>query len=120
MMGGPSFTTLEVEIYIQTMQYLNLPLAGILSLIQLSFTMLATVLLLRTGDRGMSVPVMPRLKQEGLKVPVKYWEKAFTFTIVLLLLILLISPILSLVVRSFTVTAPALDTGTGREINILV
>ena len=79
MMGGPSFTTLEVEIYIQTMQYLNLPLAGILSLIQLSFTMLATVLLLRTGDRGMGVPVMPRLKQEGLKVPVKKLGKSVHF-----------------------------------------
>ncbi len=31
MLGGPRFTTLEVEIYIQTMQFLNLPLAGILS-----------------------------------------------------------------------------------------
>ena len=116
MMGGPSFTTLEVEIYIQTMQYLNLPLAGILSLIQLSFTMLATVLLLRTGDRGMGVPVMPRLKQEGLKVPSKNWEKAFTFTIVLLLLILLTTPILSLVIRSFSVTTPASDGGAGERI----
>ena len=116
MMGGPGFTTLEVEIYIQTMQYLNLPLAGILSLIQLSFTMLATILLLRTGDRGMGVPVMPRLKQEGLKIPAKSWEKVFTITIVLLLLILLTSPILSLVIRSFSVTVPVSDGGAGDRI----
>jgi len=116
LMGGPGFTTLEVEIYIQTMQYLNLPLAGILSLIQLSFTMFATVLLLKTGDRGMGIPVMPRLKQEGLKIPAKNWEKTFTFTILLLLLVLLISPILSLVFRSFTVTAPASKSEAGERI----
>ena len=116
MMGGPAFTTLEVEIYIQTMQFLNLPLAGILSLIQLCFTMLATVLLLRTGDQGLGVPVMARLLQEGLSVPVKKWEKVFTFIIVLLLLILLISPILSLVFRSFSITIPAPDRETGERI----
>ena len=116
MLGGPSFTTLEVEIYIQTMQYLNLPLAGILSLIQLSFTMLVTVLAMRMGDRGLGVPVMPRLQQEGLKVPVKSWEKVFAFTIVFLLLLLLTSPILSLVFRSFSVTAPAINGGSGERI----
>jgi len=116
MMGGPHFTTLEVEIYIQTMQYLNLPLAGILSLIQLGFTMFVTFLVMRKGDRGLGVPVMPRLKQEGLRTPDKVWEKAFTFIMVFLLLFLLTSPILSLVVRSFSVTAPAINGGTGERI----
>ena len=116
MMGGPHFTTLEVEIYIQTMQYLNLPLAGILSLIQLGFTMFVTFLVMRKGDRGLGVPVMPRLKQEGLRTPDKVWEKAFTFLMVFLLLFLLTSPILSLVVRSFSVTAPAINGGTGERI----
>jgi len=116
MMGGPHFTTLEVEIYIQTMQYLNLPLAGILSLIQLGFTMFVTFLVMRKGDRGLGVPVMPRLKQEGLRTPDKVWEKAFTFLMVFLLLFLLTSPILSLVIRSFSVTAPAINGETGERI----
>lgn len=116
MMGGPRFTTLEVEIFIQTMQYLNLPLAGILSLIQLSFTMLVTFLVMRKGDRGLGVPVMPRLKQEGLRTPDKVWEKAFTFLMVFLLLLLLTSPILSLVVRSFSFTVPSLNGATGERI----
>ena len=116
MMGGPRFTTLEVEIYIQTMQFLNLPLAGILSMIQLGFTMIVTFLLMRMGDRGMGVPVMPRLKQESLRSPVKGWEKAFTFIMVLLLLLLLTSPILSLVIRSFSIAAPAINGGTGERI----
>jgi thiamine transport system permease protein len=118
MMGGPSFTTLEVEIYIQTMQYLNLPLAGMLSLIQLSFTMIVTFLVMRMGNRGMGVPVMPRLKQEGLRIPVKSWEKAFTFIIVFLLLLLLTSPILSLVIKSFSVTVPILDGENGERIKL--
>lgn len=116
MMGGPRFTTLEVEIFIQTMQYLNLPLAGILSLIQLSFTMAVTFLVMRMGDRGMGVPVMPRLKQEGLRIPEKGWEKAFTLIIVFLLLLLLISPILSLVIRSFSVATPPISGGAGEKI----
>jgi thiamine transport system permease protein len=118
MMGGPRFTTLEVEIYIQTMQFLNLPLAGILSLIQLSFTMIVTLLLMKMGDGGMGVPVMPRLRQEGLRNPTKSWEKAFTFGVVLLLLLLLISPIGSLLIRSFSVRAPSINGGTGERIQL--
>jgi len=111
MMGGPRFTTLEVEIYIQTMQFLNLPLAGILSLIQLGITMLVTFLLMRMGDGGIGVPVMPRLQQESLRNPVRGWEKVFTSIMVILLLSLLISPIVSLVFRSFSVAAPAIGEG---------
>ncbi|MDP2966085.1 MAG: iron ABC transporter permease [Pelolinea sp.] len=117
MMGGPRFTTLEVEIYIQTMQFLNLPLAGLLSLIQLGFTMVVTFLLMKMGDGGIGVPVMPRLQQEGLRNPVKGWEKAFTFVVVLLLLLLLTSPIVSLVIRSFSVKAPAINGGTGEKMH---
>lgn len=118
MMGGPRFTTLEVEIYIQTMQFLNLPLAGILSLIQLGFTMFVTFLLMRMGDGEIGVPVMPRLQQEGLRYPNRGWEKAYTFIVVLLLLLLLTSPIVSLVIRSFSVAIPAINEGSGERIQL--
>jgi len=101
MLGGPRFSTLEVEIYIQTMQFLNLPLAGWLSFIQLGFTMFVSFLLMKIGGGGMGSPVMPRLKQEGLRKPLKAWEKIFTGVMVLGLIILLASPVISLVVRSF-------------------
>ncbi len=38
VLGGPRFATLEVEIYRQTIHYLNLPLAAALSIVQVIFT----------------------------------------------------------------------------------
>lgn len=39
LLGGPRFATLEVEIYIQALQFLNLPAAAFLSLLQLACTL---------------------------------------------------------------------------------
>lgn len=100
MMGGPQFTTLEVEIYIQTIQFLNLPLAGILSLIQLVFSMLITAAIVRSG-RAFSVPVMPRVRQENLRNADKPIEKIFLGLILFLLLVLLVLPLIALTARAF-------------------
>lgn len=99
MLGGPRFSTLEVEIYIQTMQFLNLPLAGLLSLIQLVISMVVTYLLMRLGG-GLVAPVMPHVKNEGLKKPEMPGEKIFSSGMVVLLIILLVLPILGLIARS--------------------
>ncbi len=87
-------------------------------MIQLCFTMVVTFFLLHMGNRGMGVPLMPRLKQESLKTPVKSWEKAFIYIMVFSLLILLISPILSLVFRSFSITAPGVDGENSEKIHL--
>ena len=100
MMGGPQFTTLEVEIYIQTMQFLNLPLAGLLSLIQLVFSMLITAAIVRTG-RSFSVPLMPRVRQENLRRAQKPLEKVFVRSTNIFLLVLLVLPLAALVVQAF-------------------
>lgn len=39
LLGGPTFSTLEVEIYVQALQLLNLPLAALLAIIQLFCTL---------------------------------------------------------------------------------
>jgi len=44
LLGGPSYATMEVEIYIQAMHLLNLPVAGILSAIQLACTLVFTII----------------------------------------------------------------------------
>ena len=44
LLGGPGFSTLEVEIYKQAVQIFNLPLAGLLSLIQLLCTLAFSIL----------------------------------------------------------------------------
>ncbi len=100
MMGGPQFTTLEVEIYIQTMQFLNLPLAGLLSLIQLAFSMLITAAIVRSG-RAFSVPVMPRVEEENLRRADKPVEKIFLNLFLIFLLVLLVLPLAALTVQAF-------------------
>ena len=99
MMGGAAFTTIEVEIYIQTMQFLNLKMAGILSLIQLTFTMLLTFLsLCISGDRN--VPIIPMIEGEGLRKPDSFLNKLFVYILSAILVILLVSPTAALLFRS--------------------
>ena len=99
MMGGAAFTTIEVEIYIQTMQFLNLKMAGVLSLIQLSFSMLLTFLSSQfSGNRN--VPIIPIVKGEGLRKPDSFFAKLFVFVLIVILVILLVSPTAALLLRS--------------------
>jgi len=106
MMGGPQFTTLEVEIYIQTMQFLNLPLAGLLALIQLAFCMLITGTLIGTG-RSMDVPLMPRVRQENLRGARGFTEKIFVVGLSAFLIILLVLPLLALTAQAFFIQSEA-------------
>ncbi len=102
LLGGPRFATLEVEIYIQSLQLLNLPLAGLLSAIQLLLTLVMTVLYTRLVGVGEAVPLSPRLKGEGVR-PARGWgERILVIGIVLLLILLLVTPMLALGLRSFT------------------
>jgi len=100
MLGGASFTTLEVEIYIQTMQLLNLKMAGVLSLIQLAFTVLLTVL---SGwmENKKNAPLSPNL-QPMLRKPVSNGDKVFVFCINAILIGLLVFPVAALFLRSIT------------------
>ena len=102
MMGGPQFTTLEVEIYIQTMQFLNLPLASLLALIQLAFSMAITATIIGTG-RSLDVPVMPRMNQENLRAVRTIWERFFLILMVAILLVLLVMPLVALAIQSILV-----------------
>ena len=110
MMGGAAFTTIEVEIYIQTMQFLNLKMAGILSLIQLIFSMLLTFLSLRfSGDKN--VPIIPMIEGEGLRKPDSFLEKSFVFILSMILVVLLVSPTAALLVRSILSFTTSNSTG---------
>ncbi len=101
LLGGPRFATLEVEIYTQAMYRLNLPLAGLLSAIQLGCTLLLTIFHGKlTGGR--SIPLMPRLKGEGMRKPRRWSERLLVGGVVITLVVLLIAPLGALVLRSFT------------------
>ena len=59
LLGGPGFSTLEVEIYQQVTSFFNLPLAALLSLIQLLCTLAFSILYSRLVSRNV-VSVNPR------------------------------------------------------------
>jgi len=111
MLGGPRFTTLEVEIYIQTIHFLNLPLASLLSLMQLGMTMLVTGIVMRLPSDDWNQASMPRLKGEGQRRPKKPLEIAFCVVMIFLLVSLLVLPVAGLVFRSLVV----IDADSGME-----
>lgn len=100
MIGGPTFATLEVAIYQQALNLLNLPLAGLLSVLQLICTFVVTwVYSAVNGDR--KVPLMPHLSGSNLRRPKTIFERAQVYLASTALIVLLVSPLLSLIVRSF-------------------
>jgi thiamine transport system permease protein len=99
MLGGPKFSTLEVEIYMQSMVMLNLPLAGLLSAIQLFLTMLLSIAYNAIG-RNAPVPIIPRLKGEGQRKARRLSEKLLVISLVLVLILLLLMPLAAVASRS--------------------
>jgi thiamine transport system permease protein len=100
LMGGVQFSTIELEIYIQTMHFLNLPLASFLAIIQLCFSIIVSLILVQKSTHTI-VPTIPRVKGEGVKRPQKCIQKVFLTVWILLLISLLVLPVASLIVRSF-------------------
>jgi thiamine transport system permease protein len=99
LLGGPEFATMEVEIYIQAMHLLNLPVAAILSAIQLICTLIFTLIYSRLIRKKISISFR---NPEEVEKPVKTWQERLSISGILIFLgVLFISPLLSLVVRSF-------------------
>ncbi len=99
LLGGPQYATLEVEIYIQALHMLNLPVAGLLSAVQLLCTLVLTVIYSRLSQRQ-HIPLTPRLRGEGTMKPRTVREKLVVAMVVALLLLLLVLPLASLGLRS--------------------
>jgi thiamine transport system permease protein len=99
LLGGGSVSTLEVEIYLRVLKLPNLPLAALLSIVQLIFTILFSILYTRTINQvtaqtapGFSLARKPKTLQ----------EKTFVTTLCILLSAFFILPLLSLPLRSLT------------------
>lgn len=99
LLGGPGFATLEVEIYTQALHMLNLPMAGLLSLVQLVFTLVITIVYSRLNRLG-TVQLSPRDPEEIERVPSSLFETFLLWSVNILLFLILLLPLLSLVVRS--------------------
>jgi thiamine transport system permease protein len=97
LLGGPQFSTLEVEIYIQSMQFLNLPMAALLSLIQLLCTLAFSILYTRVTNRAI-IPTAP--KPSTARAPKTFSERVLVSSFIFLLSSFFILPLLSLPLRS--------------------
>lgn len=105
MLGGPRFATLEVEIYVQALHLLNLPLASILSILQLLCTLLITLGHNRISGLADMV-ISPPAQTGGLRKPRKGIERIVTIVLIITLVSLLVAPLASLALRSFVKLEP--------------
>lgn len=101
LLGGPSFATLEVETYIQALQMLNLPLAGLLSAVQLLCTLAFSVLYTRIAASA-RVQVSPHAAQRNLRHAHKWNGKTFVVGLSSLLILFFVLPMLALPMRSIS------------------
>lgn len=101
VLGGARFATLEVAIYRQTVHYLNLPLAAVLSVIQILFTFGLMVAYTRI-QASSTVPVELRSRQVTQRRPQSWREIVFVWGNVVLMLLLLVTPLVALIERSLT------------------
>ena len=99
LLGGPGFATLEVETYIQALQMLNLPLAGLLSAVQLLCTLAFSVMYTRVIAKT-RVQVSPRAAKYNTHPARGLRQKAFVFGLGFLLVIFFVLPMLALPLRS--------------------
>jgi len=99
LLGGPRFPTLEVEIYYQAVQFFNLPLAAVLSFIQLLCTLAFSILYSRTVTRVVTRGI-PKPAGENLRSANTWRQRVFIGGMVALLLLLFLMPLVSLPFRS--------------------
>jgi len=99
LLGGTQFRTLEVEIYIQAMHFLNLPAAAILSMIQLLCTLFFSIVYSRVVNRSI-VPLNPRAGSINLRPAKSLREKLFVGFASVFIIILFVLPMVALPARS--------------------
>ncbi len=101
MLGGPGFATLEVSIYTQALSLLNLRMAGILTLLQLTCTIGITIFYTKVSS-NQTVPLFPRLQGEGTHLPRTWVQKVIVLIVMLFLFLLQVLPLCALAARSIS------------------
>ena len=105
VLGGPTFATIEVEIYYQTISLFNLPAAATLSLLQVGFTLLLTVIYTRLTGR-IQGPVQISSRGRSQRPLASRSNRLFAGLLIAGLVLFLISPLAALVGKSFTGSDP--------------
>ncbi len=101
ILGGPRFSTLEVEIYRQTVNFFNLPLAAVLALVQLAITFGVMVVYTRLQARS-SMPLNAKPQSMTVRRPATWRAWLAVGAVNTMLTVVLLSPLLALAVRSVT------------------
>ncbi|HFQ92918.1 MAG TPA: iron ABC transporter permease [Anaerolineae bacterium] len=100
ILGGPTFSTIETEIYRQYVTFLRADVAAVLALIQISFTFLLMLIYARWQQRT-AVSLDFRPQKTNLRRAQSWREKLFVGVVITGLVILLVSPLLALAAQSF-------------------
>jgi thiamine transport system permease protein len=101
LLGGPRFATLEVEIYIQAMHMLNLPLAALLSALQMAVTLILITVYFKLSG-GQPAAFIPHIRNESVR-PLRSWrERLLVGSLLIFLTVLLVAPLAALGLRSVT------------------
>jgi thiamine transport system permease protein len=101
LLGGPRLATIEVEIYYQAVPLFNLPLAAALSIVQMIFTFVVMAAYTRLQARA-AVPLNLRPTKSTQRRPSTLGARLVVWASVGGLLMLLLTPLLALVLRSFS------------------
>lgn len=99
LLGGPQFSTLEVEIYLRVLRLPDLPLAALLSVIQLICTLVFSVFYTRIVART-TVQTAPRSAETSTHRPKSIKEKIFAASFILILASFFLLPLSALPFRS--------------------
>jgi thiamine transport system permease protein len=98
ILGGPSYSTIETEIYRQAAYLFNLPLASFLSLIQIIFTFI--LMWVYTSFTKKAARFSPDAENANLKKADFLWEKMIIAGVVIFIIALCVTPLIALVVKS--------------------
>jgi thiamine transport system permease protein len=99
LLGGPKFSTLEVEIYLRVLKLPDLPLAALLSVIQLVCTLIFSILYSRIVART-TVQITPRSAGSNIRKPKTLRERIIVTIFILLLSSFFLLPLSALPFRS--------------------
>jgi thiamine transport system permease protein len=98
ILGGPSYATIEVEIYRQAAHLFNLPVASTLAIFQICFTFLLMWVYTRLQKKN--AQFMPESDGTTLRAPTSIFEKGAVGACVLFILLFCLTPVAALVLKS--------------------
>ncbi len=99
ILGGPRYATIEVEIYRQATALFNLKVAAALSIVQIGFMFLLMLVYTRLQRQSSGDLQSARAIAQP---PRTHRERIFVSANLILMIVLLITPLAALVLRSFT------------------